>query len=159
ASPGHILTGMVDSSRLGVAGHSDGAETALAVAANSAVPAPHMDAAVILAGEELKVPKGSYFTVGSPPLMVVQGSADTVNQPAESQAIYNQSPPPKYLLDIVNGTHDAPYEGNGAGAQVVRRTTLAFLDTYLAGHSGAAPRIGQQGDVPGVSTLSDQAPD
>jgi len=41
----------------------------------------------------------AYYASGSVPLLVVQGSADTVNSLLQRQ-LYDEAPAPKYYLDI-----------------------------------------------------------
>jgi dienelactone hydrolase len=136
---------MVDPKEIAAAGHSDGANTALALTYASCCRDPRIDASVILAGQMLTgkpLYAKSYFTGGrNVPMLAVQGSADTVNQPFWSQQIYSMAHPPKYLLWLTGAAHLGPFgEGTVNGVyfplqpqyfQIVKQVSLAFLNHYL----------------------------
>jgi hypothetical protein len=64
---------------------------------------------------------------------------------------------PKWFLALEDATHLGPYVGDGAGALVVERVTTDFFDLET-GRAKATPAIlGQEGDRPGVSTISSTA--
>ena len=148
------LHGLVDARRIALIGHSDGGDVSLAVAANSCCQLPHIAAAVILSGAELSSFGGSYFTTGSPPLLVTQGSADTVNVPACSVQIYDAAPQPKYYLNIPNAQHEPPYLDPGPMRAGVIRATLAFLAAYLKGRPAALNALQAGWSLPAGETLS-----
>ena len=80
------LAGLIDPERIAVAGQSDGAATALAVASDSRYRDSRVRAAIILSGAELF--GGPYFTPGTPPLLATQGTADQLNQPRYTYAYF-----------------------------------------------------------------------
>jgi len=90
-------------------------------------------------------------SVGSPvPVLVVQGSADTINVPACDARFYDTARSPKYYLGFSGATHDPPYTAAGTGAQdVVAQVTTDFFDAALAGRS-----TGIAGDVAGATEVS-----
>jgi fermentation-respiration switch protein FrsA (DUF1100 family) len=144
------LHGLVDTSRIAVAGQSDGGVTAFAAAYDAPFRDPRIDAAVILSGAQLS---GAAFRFVRPsvPLLATQGTADRVNRPSYTYAFYNAAPAPKFLLRLPGAGHIAPYTRRGAQLAVVERVTIAFLDRYLK--QGSPGEIGDAADAPGVATL------
>jgi predicted dienelactone hydrolase len=131
--PRSRLHHLLDPRHVAVIGHSDGADVSLAVAANSCCRVPAVNAAVILSGAELGAFGGHYYPSGSAPLLVAQGNADTINAPACSVQLYDQAPAPKYYLNIPGAEHQPPYLDAGPMRTGVKRSVIAFLDTYLRG--------------------------
>jgi predicted dienelactone hydrolase len=153
--PSSPLHRVLDPGLVAVAGQSDGGDVSLAVAANTCCRDPAVKAALILSGAELDSFGGSYFTAGSVPLFVAQGSRDTINPPGCSAQLYDLAPQPKYYLDIVGAEHLPPYVKPGPLRAGVSRATIAFLDAYLkAGPSGLAA-LRSAARLPPQETLSD----
>lgn len=148
------LVGLIDAKRIAVAGHSDGASTALAAAYYRGYRDPRVGAAVILSGARISgsVPARS-STGGAVPLLAVQGTADTINPPALTRAFYERATRPKFLLSLIGAGHLTPYVRQPAQVTLVRRVVLAFLDRYLKGHTDARNRMFTAGRVPGIATL------
>lgn len=121
----------VDPTRVAVAGQSDGGDVTLAAAANSCCRDSRIKAVIILSGAESALFSGTWFPAGSPPLMVVQGTADIVNLPACSEEIYDASPAPRYYLDLLGATHLSAYTEPGPELSAVATATTAFLDGYV----------------------------
>jgi dienelactone hydrolase len=156
-APGTVLSGKIDGSDIGVVGQSDGGDVSLAVADNSAWRISGLRAAAILSGAEYPPFGGQYFAPGTPPgppLLVVQGDADTINPPVCSAQLYNAAPPPKYYLDLLGATHLAPYVQPSSWQGVVATVTTEFFDAELAGERAALGRMATSGNVPGVAALS-----
>jgi fermentation-respiration switch protein FrsA (DUF1100 family) len=84
-------------------------------------------------------------------LLATQGTADTVNPPAVTNAFFGIAPRPKFLLDLAGADHLHPYTGEEPQLSVVERVTIAFLDRYLK--HGSLRRLLDSGTVPGVATL------
>ncbi len=148
------LAGLISRREIAVAGHSDGADTAVAVAANSCCRDPRVSAAVVLAGQKWGQFGSRYFPAGSPPMLFVQGSADTVNFPSTSAALYQQDTAGiRFYLDVFGGSHLSPYETTTPPERLVAEVTVAFLDRYLAGHRAARAAMTRLADVPGVAHL------
>lgn len=153
-APSGELAGLVNPAEIAVAGHSDGGDTVAAVAAGSCCAAPQVRAAVVLAGAEWPPLGGTYFTRPSPPMLFVQGSADPVNPPADSIAMYQADRSgPRFYLDLLGAAHLRPYEGHLPPEPLVTRVTVDFLDRYLAGQDSAAAAMAAAGNVPGVAVL------
>ncbi len=154
---GSVLSGMIDASEVGLVGQSDGGDVSLAVADSSCCRYSGIKAAAILSGAEYAYFGGQYFSAGTPPgppLLVVQGSEDTVNPPVCSAQIYDAAAPPKYYLDLLGATHLGPYEDATSWQEVVAQVTTDFFDADLAGERGALTRMYRDGNVANVAELT-----
>jgi predicted dienelactone hydrolase len=129
ASPASPLHGLVDRSRIAVAGQSDGAETAFAAAYERPWHDRRVRAAVILSGAVL----GGHVGLASHPvpLLAVQGTADRINPPVYTRDLYHAVGRPKFLLLLSRAGHLGPYTVPGARLAAVERVSIAFLDHYL----------------------------
>jgi dienelactone hydrolase len=125
------LAGTVDPSRIAVAGHSDGAVTALAVAYDRRFRDLRVNAAIVLSGAAL--PGMGRFPSKGAPLLAVQGTADPINAPATTTAYFVRAHRPKFLLWLLGASHRPPYTFQEPQLLIVERTTVAFLDHYLLG--------------------------
>lgn len=138
-NPANPLHRVLDVQRVAIAGQSDGGDVSLAVAANSCCRDRAVRAAIILSGAELASFGGTYYSGGSVPLLVTQGSEDTINPPACSAQLYDPAPQPKYYLNIAGAEHLPPYVLRGPIRAGVARATIAFLNAYLKqGPTGAS---------------------
>ena len=152
---GSVLSGLVNANEVGVVGQSDGADVTLAVSENSCCFDPRVKAAAVLSGAELFSFGGRYFAGSPVPLLVVQGSADTINVPACSAQLYDAARSPKYYLDLFGETHDSPYTAVGTTAQeIVAQVTTDFFDAELAGQSAGIGAMEASGDVAGATEVS-----
>lgn len=158
------LSGLIDTTHIGVAGHSDGGDVTDAVAENSRWRDTRVSAAEVLSGAELASFGGSYSTTPGVPILVVQGTDDDINVPACSEQVYNQAPQPRYYLSLLGAGHHSPYLASGpyqasqSAAQgyekeVVQEST-DFWNGYLKGDSAALAALRAGGGVAGVSTLT-----
>jgi hypothetical protein len=152
--PHGFLAGLIAPGRVAVAGHSDGADTVAAVAANACCRDPAVTAAMVFSGAEWPWLPGSFFTRATPPILFVQGDADDINPPADSVTMYQaDTTGPRFYLDLFGQGHAPPYESHVPAALVVARVTVDFLNRYLAGTPHAATAMRQAADVAGVATL------
>ena len=148
------LAGLIDTSRVAVAGHSDGGDTVAATAAMSCCRYPGLRAAIVLAGAEWPAFAGSWFAAPTPPMLFVQGVADTINPPAASMQLYQaDSTGIRYYLNLYGAQHLAPYEGDQAPEPIVAQVTIDFLDQYLAGSGDETSAMDSAGNVPGAAHL------
>jgi predicted dienelactone hydrolase len=153
-APSGPLRGLIDPSAVAVVGQSDGGDVSLAVAANTCCRDARVRAAVILSGAELPAFGGSYYSAGSPPLLVVQGNQDTINAAGCSAALYNGAPAPKYYVDLLGASHLTPYVGPGPWQFRVERAVNAFFDLYLKHEPRGLVRLRQAAQAPGVAALA-----
>jgi dienelactone hydrolase len=129
ASDSSPLHGLVDPSRIAVAGQSDGAVTAFAAAYERPWRDRRVRAAVILSGAEL----GGHIPLAprAAPLLAVQGTADRINPPVYTLALFHAIARPKFLLLLGHAGHLGPYTRPGPRLAAVERVSIAFLDHYL----------------------------
>lgn len=148
------LAGLIDPDEVALAGHSDGGDTVAAVAANGCCADPRVKATIVLAGAELSSMGGPYFSSPPAPMLFVQGTADTVNVPADSLALYSQDTTGvRAYLQLDGATHFTPYEGQAPPEPLVADVTLDFLDRYVLGQGSAQAAMEHDGNVPGVASL------
>jgi dienelactone hydrolase len=149
-----ILSRLLNTRAVAVAGQSDGGSTALAAAYNEHYVDHRIDAAVILSGARIPGVGGYTFPPPSPPLLAAQGTADTVNAPASTYRYFALAPQPKFLLSLFGAHHLGPYTFVQPQLGIVERTTTAFLDRYLKHAASAASRMQHAGNVAHLATLS-----
>jgi predicted dienelactone hydrolase len=145
------LRGIVDPTRIAVAGHSDGGDSALAIAYDPRFRDARVGAAVILSGSPVAAFGGFAPARRSPPLLAAQGTADQLNPPSASTALFSAAPRPKYLLRLIGAGHQAPYQDEQPYLGVVERVSVAFLDRYLKGRADVT--LEHAGNVPGVAAV------
>ncbi len=148
---GSALYAKVDMAEVAAAGQSDGGDATLALADNSCCKDPAIKAAIILSGAEFPPFGGDYFG-NSIPLLIVQGTADPINPPGLSSAIYQGAQSPKYLVWLQGADHLVGYTSYNPYEQVVMRASLAFLATYLRGEPLSVSRLAVVGDVSQVAS-------
>ncbi len=149
-----ILAGLIDRRQIAVAGQSDGGSTALAAACDDHVRDRRIGAAIILSGARIPGLGGYDFHAGEPPLLAVQGTADTSNAPSSTYSYFGLASPPKFLLRLWGAPHLGPYTDEQPYLGVVERVSIAFLGGYLKRRRGAQRRMWGVARVPGVATLS-----
>lgn len=149
-TPGSPLYGRVDPHRIAVAGQSDGAMTAFAAAYEPGYRDRRIRAAVILSGAELG--RARRLPRHSPPLLVVQGTADRVNNPANADVLYDAVAPPKFRLLLRGAGHLPPYTIPSRALGTVEGATIAFLDHYLG--DGPLAALRSRADRYGVGALT-----
>ncbi len=147
------LGGLVDPTRIAVAGQSDGAEAALAVADAKRMRDRRVRAAVVLSGAEMSGIGGYSFPPGSPALLAVQGTADTSNQPRYTYAYFRAARRPKYLLRLPGAQHLPPYTYEQPQLGIVERVSIAFLRGYLGVSPAAIAGLPALGSWPGAAEL------
>lgn len=148
------LAGLIDASRVAVAGHSDGGDTVAAMAGMSCCRFPRLRAAIVLAGAEWPAFAGTWFNKPTAAMLFVQGTADTWNPQSASLQLYQaDTSGPRYYLNLSGADHFTPYEGDGAPEPIVARVTIDFLDHYVAGDGGTIRALRRAGYVAGVSQL------
>lgn len=152
ASRSGPLAHLIDRTKIAVAGHSDGGETALAVAYDRLYRDRRVDAAMILSGAKIPGVGGFDFPPSSAPLLATQGTADSINPPRFTFDFYNAARPPKYLLRLLGAGHLGPYTRQPQ-LGIVERVTIGFLDRFLKRRT---VHLDALGTVPGVATFTGQ---
>jgi len=154
ARPHGFFSGLLDRRRIAAAGQSDGGDTVAALAANACCADHRLAAAAVLSGAEWPPMPGRYFPGGAPPMLFVQGSADTINPPWTSLQLYRADEgSARYYLDLFGADHMVPYTGANPTEQLVARVTLAFFDRYVLGRTGALATMTRYGNVRGIAAL------
>jgi predicted dienelactone hydrolase len=146
------LGGLIDGTRIALGGHSDGVDSALAVA-YSKPRDRRVRAALGFSGAEISAFTGFSRSTRGVPLLAAQGTADSVNAPSGTYTYFADAPRPKYLLRLLGAEHTAPYQDEQPHLGIVERVSTAFLDRYLKGYTAAGRRLAGRGSVPGLSTL------
>ena len=152
AQRGAPLGGLIDGTRIALGGHSDGVDSALAVA-YSKLRDRRVRAALGFSGAEISAFTGFSGSPRGVPLLAVQGTADSVNSPNGTYSYFADAPRPKYLLMLLGAEHTAPYQDEQAHLGIVARVSTAFLDNYVKGDAAAGRLLAALGSVPGLSTL------
>jgi dienelactone hydrolase len=161
-----LPAGLIDPSRVAVAGHSDGGDTVAAMAANPCCRNLGLRAVIVLSGAELPGVTGPWFTgAAPPPMLFVQGSADTINKPSFSEQLYQaDTAGTRYYLNLLAGAfapksdeHLVPYEGSQPPEPIVSQVTIDFLDQYLQGSGNQTSAMQAVGNT-GASQLTIDRP-
>ena len=157
AQPNDPFYGLIDRHEVAAAGQSDGGDTVAALAANGCCTDHRVTAVAVLSGAEWPPMPGRYFPDGAsetPPMLFVQGSADTINPPWTSMQLYRADEArARYYLDLLGADHLTPYTGANPVEQLVARVTLAFFDRYVLGQAGALATMTREGNVSGAAVL------
>jgi len=153
AGPGGPLAGLVDTARVGVAGHSDGASTTEGIGYNSCCKDKRVLADAVMEGDEHAFPGGALSVAGSPPLLVIQADHDVFNPASFGLQLFHDTASPKYLLWLVNAQHLEPFTTDLAHRAVVEAVTTGFFDRYLKGRADGVTAM-RRGVSPGLATLT-----
>lgn len=133
--PSSPVSARIDPSRVAVAGHSDGSESALAASVNPVASGePAYRALIAMSVQQMP---GVAHT-DNPPMLVTQGDQDTINPPSYGYQVYTEGSSPKYLLVLKGGGHLPPLEAGSAWLPGIESVSEAFLDCYVAGDAPAS---------------------
>jgi predicted dienelactone hydrolase len=146
---GSSVRGVVDPRRVAFAGQSDGGVAALSASYDRRYRDPRVRAAIVMSG----APFGGFTApaAGAPPLLAVQGTADSFNAPSTTSSYFSLMRRPKFLLWLLGASHKEPYTTDTAHLAVVERTTVAFLGRYLRGRP-LRPLL-RAGTYPGLARM------
>ena len=157
-----VAHGLISHTKIALAGQSDGATTAVALAYDPKYQTASVRyrAVIDLSGELFGAgtltPDSLSVTRTSPALFVSQSATDTCNPPQFSLAIYNEvHSNRKWFLKIMNAHHLPPYIGTSIRAfdAVAATTTLFLQDEFNSVVPGRA--LLKLGDAhPLVATIS-----
>ena len=154
AQPHDPFSGLVNRHEIGAAGQSDGGDTVAALAANTCCSDDRLAAVAVLSGAEWPPMPGPYFAQEAPPMLFVQGSADTINPPWTSLQLYRaDGEAGRYYLDLFGADHLEPYVGTNPVERLTVRVSIAFFDRYLLGQAGAQATMTRDGNARGAAAL------
>ena len=154
AQPHDPFSGLVNRHEIGAAGQSDGGDTVAALAANTCCNDHRLAAVAVLSGAEWPPMPGPYFAHEAPPMLFVQGSADTINPPWTSVQLYQaDEEADRYYLDLFGVDHLEPYVGTNPVERLTVRVSIAFFDRYVLGQAGAQATMTRDGNVRGAAAL------
>ena len=159
AQPHDPFYRLLDPHEIAATGQSDGGDTVAALAANGCCTDHRLAAVAVLSGAEWPPMPGRYFPPGdaggTPPMLFVQGSADTINPPWTSVQLYEADPAhARYYLDLLGADHLIPYTGTNPVERLAARVTLAFFNRYVLGQAGALATMTREGNVRGAAILA-----
>ena len=119
----------IDDTRLAVVGHSDGADVALLVGYGSGTRDSRIGAVVADAPDPMTaIPAPSHV-----PLLLVQGTADSVVPYTSSQEVFAQVDAPVFYLSLIGADHFPPIAGGTPWTPVLDGATALFLGATVAG--------------------------
>jgi dienelactone hydrolase len=154
ARPRDVLSGLLNQRETAAVGQSDGGDTVAALAANTCCTDHRFKSVAVLSGAEWPPMPGRYFARPAPPMLFVQGTADTINPPWTSLQLYRADQArARYYLDLFGASHMIPYMGTNPVERLVARVTLAFFDRYVLGQAGALATMTREGNVSGTAAL------
>lgn len=123
-----VAAGPVDSSRISVAGHSDGGSAVAVLALDSTYRDPRIASYLVLSGAIPDGVGGTWGQAAQPGrLLVVVGSDDEYGNLPASTAVFDAAAMSKTLVIANGGDHLGTYLGTGAVTTAVRAATLSFL--------------------------------
>ncbi len=154
AAPHDVLSGLLSQREVAAVGQSDGGDTVAALAADTCCTDHRLKAVAVLSGQEWPTMPGRYFGNPAPPMLFVQGTADTINVPSTSLQLYRADQArARYYLDLFGANHMIPYMGTNPVERLVARVTLSFFDRYVLGQAGALAAMTREGNVSGIAAL------
>lgn len=154
ARPGDFFSGRLNPREVAAAGQSDGGDTVAALGGNTCCRDHRLNAVAVLSGAQWPPMPGSYFTGAAPPMLFVQGSADTINPPWTSVQLYRADhASARYYLDLFGADHMVPYTTDNPVERLVARVTLAFFDRYLLGDKTALATMARAVNGSGIAAL------
>ena len=143
-----VLAAHVESSHVAVTGHSDGAEAALGAGFVSGDS--RIGPVISMAAQGVD---GMPNHNAAHPLLVVQGTQDTINPPARSDGVYAAAGPPRFYLRLLGAGHLPPVADDTPWRPIVEQVTIDFLRRYLGGSVSVAS-LTSDGTHAGLSTLT-----
>jgi predicted dienelactone hydrolase len=133
---------------IAAAGHSLGGITTIGLLNDCCIDR-RIDAYIPMSGVELPFPDGAFTFERKAPVLLVHGDQDGTVPFGGSQRVFADAHRPKFLLQLINGSH-VPFAGAQGGAIV--DSSVHFLDRYLNGRSSIHALL-EDGNVPGVAAL------
>jgi dienelactone hydrolase len=157
ARSGSVLSGRLDRTRIGVAGHSDGADVAFVVGFGDAHRDGRVKAVLDLSGE---LPEGEdRYTKPrpGPPMLLLLGDHDEYVPLANAQAAYDAVCCHKIWAVLLGAPHLPPFSQSTPWTASVDHLTTDFLLAMVAGDAAAGQRLPADLAVPGLVHLQASA--
>ena len=149
-----LLAGLVNPRQIGVAGHSDGGDTAVADVATTCCTDRRIAAAAVLSGAEWPPMPGRYFARKPVPILFTQGSADPINPASFSIAMYRADPAARRSSWICSARITPSRTGVPTGWSAWSPGSRSPSSTATCSVRRARPgRMRQDGNVPGLAVL------
>jgi dienelactone hydrolase len=137
---GGPLASKIDLKEVAVVGHSDGADVALMMSYEQGTSDGRVRAVVSDAPD----PISRSAVSSSVPLLLIQGTADSVVPYSASETVFSQVQAPIYYLSLIGADHLAPIAGGTPWTPVLDNAVADFLDATLAGRGpGPSALAGQ----------------
>jgi dienelactone hydrolase len=155
------LSGLVNPSEIGAAGHSNGAITTLGLVADTCCRDARIKAAVVMAGTTEGLGSGHYELTKAPPLLLVQDLHDGLVPYTDAVAVFNGARGPKGLVALAwdsatdtsgSTAHMASSGVVGPTSGAVFTSTTAFFDAFLKHERGELAAVAADGHSP-LSTV------
>ena len=134
----------IDPSETAVVGHSDGADVALMTSYEQGTTDARVRAVIADAPDPIAasvVPSGA-------PLLLVQGTADSVVPYRASQTVFGQVEAPTYYLSLVGADHLTPIVGATPWTPALDSAAVEFLDATVAARAPESGLVSQLGSLP-----------
>jgi dienelactone hydrolase len=141
----------IDAGHIGVAGHSDGGETAAAMALNSAYHDPRVSAFEALSGALAGVDGGTWGPSNAGALLAVSGDQDP--NYAHARQVAETARAPRGFMAIIGGGHLPPYIEDSDQGRQVRAATVDFWNRWLRGDVYAGTWLVNDASRAGVTRL------
>jgi len=131
--------------RIAVVGHSDGADVALLVGYEQGT----VDSRALAIVSDAPDPITSTIVPSNVPLLLIQGTADSIVPYSSSQTVYNQLAVPTYYVSLLGADHLPPIAGGAEWTPVLDASVAEFLDATVANRGpGTASLAGELGASP-----------
>jgi dienelactone hydrolase len=127
----------LDDARVAVVGHSDGADVALLVGYGTGTVDPRVGAVVADAPDPMTVAPVPSLV----PLLLVQGTDDSVVPYSSSQTVFHQLDAPVFYLSLLGAGHLPPIAGGTPWTPVLDGAVALFLDTTVAGRGSGGTTL------------------
>jgi pimeloyl-ACP methyl ester carboxylesterase len=126
ADPSSAFHNLIDRTRVGVAGHSAGAETTLGVALDTCCRDMRVKAAVILPGGKVTYPFGTYPSPDRTPVIFLHGTSGESTEYSSGISAYHDVHPPKFFVTLDGSDHTDAFVGDltRPDDRVVTTTTI-----------------------------------
>lgn len=146
------LAGLVDATRIGVSGHSNGGITTLGAVANSCCRDERISTAIVLSGTPAPYADGTYDFDDIPPIMLVHGVNDQAVSYNQTVETFNRAATPKALLTLEQADHANWLAPTNEAFEISVQATIDFLDGYLRGDQAAIARLASDQSPP-IATM------